>query len=94
MPLLWRPRPRWPPVFEAWHSEPVNGTRHPPDRASIAPVHMTRQVVPSGGPFEPIYGCSRAVDLGTQVHVAGRAARDETRRGYSASAYSTKCRGG
>ena len=42
---------------------------------------MIRQVVSSGGPLEEVYGYSRAVRVGAQVHVAGTAARGEALTG-------------
>ena len=42
---------------------------------------MIRQVVSSGGPLEEVYGYSRAVRVGAQVHVAGTAARGEALMG-------------
>jgi enamine deaminase RidA (YjgF/YER057c/UK114 family) len=42
---------------------------------------MTRQLVSSGGLLEEVYGYSRAVRVGAQVHVAGTAARGEALTG-------------
>ncbi len=49
---------------------------------------MARQIFPSGGPFEPIYGYSRAVRVGDQVHVSGTAARPPHLAGRDAYAQS------
>ncbi len=37
---------------------------------------MKRVIVRSSGPFEDVYGYSRAIRAGDQVHVAGTTARD------------------
>ena len=42
---------------------------------------MTRRVVSSGGPLEQTYGYSRAVRVGSHVHVAGPPARGEALAG-------------